>query len=203
MSIDDCVVVGIEGSHGTGKTTLAHSLTAALSAEGVQVGCLGEVVRGSPWFQEALLRGDGRVSSDAFLHLVANQLRLEIEGTQYNRVLVCDRTILSTLGYWELRLNPRHGDERLLEVLQGLAGWHTARYDMLLYCEDYYDLTLGEDPFRGRDAAFREASDESIRSTIERFGTPLEAVPRGLDPQTKTAWARKELLPFIPAPVPR
>lgn len=47
MSMRDCIVIAIEGTHACGKTTLVHALMAHYRAQGVNVACTGEPARSS------------------------------------------------------------------------------------------------------------------------------------------------------------
>jgi len=59
MSVRGCVVVAIEGTHASGKTTLVHALTALYRARGVLVDCTGEPARTSPFIEETVIHGKG------------------------------------------------------------------------------------------------------------------------------------------------
>ena len=59
MSVRGCVLVGIEGTHAAGKTTLVHALTAHYRQRGVLVDCTGEPARTSPFIEETVIHGKG------------------------------------------------------------------------------------------------------------------------------------------------
>jgi uridine kinase len=42
VSVRGCLLVGIDGTHACGKTTLVHALTAHYRERGVLVDCVGE-----------------------------------------------------------------------------------------------------------------------------------------------------------------
>ena len=186
--IGRCKVVAIEGSHGTGKTTLAHGVAATLSAKGYPVTMVGEVVRSSSWFQEALLRGDGTLEVDGFIHLFADQLRQEMEATIQSAFAVLDRTVLSCLGYWNLRVRSPRRTGQIREALEQVARLHAARYDVLVYSRDMYPLEDGQDVFRETDETFRMRSDRAIRACISRIGLRPIDIPRGFGVGEKIEW---------------
>jgi thymidylate kinase len=59
VSLRGCVLVAIEGTHASGKTTLVHALTAHYRARGVLVNCTGEPARTSPFIEEIVVHGKG------------------------------------------------------------------------------------------------------------------------------------------------
>lgn len=87
--------IGILGSHGTGKTTLAYNLAAKHKNEnpGLKVGFLSEVVRMCPFS----INHDSTIASQLWIY--HKQLIEEIELTERSDILICDRTILDNLAY--------------------------------------------------------------------------------------------------------
>jgi thymidylate kinase len=53
----DCVVLAIEGTHASGKTTLAHALTAYYREHGIHVAVVEEPARHSPFIEEIVVHG--------------------------------------------------------------------------------------------------------------------------------------------------
>lgn len=186
--IGRATIIAIEGAHGTGKTTLTYALSASLAAQGHPINVVGEVVRSSPWFQEALLRGDGTVEQHAFVHLFADQLRREIEATLHSTYVVLDRTVFSCLGYWDLRSRGNTSDGSA-ELLETFAAHYSASYDFVIYCHDRYPLERGQDPFRNTDESFRAESDQAIAAVLERNGVSCTSLPTGLTVSQKVSWA--------------
>lgn len=185
----------IEGSHGAGKTTLSYAIAAELASAGHPVRLVGEVVRASPWFQDALLRGDGTVDETAFVHLFADQLRQELEAGRYSTYVVLDRSVLSCLGYWRLRTRGQVS-LAMLEAVEAVAREHCARYNIILYCRDRYPLVQLRDPFRNTDEDFRTRSDEAIQSVVGRIaGGRAKPIPVGLTVADKVQWVLAQLEP--------
>lgn len=189
----DAHVIVIEGSHGTGKTTLSYAVAAALASAGHPVRLVGEVVRASPWFQDALLRGDGTVDELAFVHLFADQLRQELEAGRHATYAVLDRSVLSCLGYWRLRTRGEVSPA-MVQAVEAVAREHCVCYDLIVYCHDRYPLARHGDPFRSTDEDFRTMSHEAIHSVVDRIGgRRAKSLPVGLAVPDKVRWVLDQL----------
>jgi thymidylate kinase len=55
----DCVVLAIEGTHASGKTTLTHALAAYYRERGIHVATVEEPARHSPFIEEIVVHGKG------------------------------------------------------------------------------------------------------------------------------------------------
>ncbi len=61
----DCVVIAVEGTHASGKTTLAHALAAHYRERGIHAATVEEPARHSPFVEEIVVHGKGRPASHA------------------------------------------------------------------------------------------------------------------------------------------
>ena len=89
--------IGIMGTHGTGKTTLAFELALKYKKENpsMNVKMMAEVARKCPYpINEASTQRSQR-------WIWAAQMVAELDGMR-NDILVCDRTILDSLAYSKL-----------------------------------------------------------------------------------------------------
>ena len=89
--------IGILGTHGAGKTTLALALAARIKAArpDLAVEALAETARACP-----LPIGE-HTTADSQRWIFCRQMSAEIETAARCQVLVCDRTILDNLAYAE------------------------------------------------------------------------------------------------------
>ena len=55
----DCIVIAIEGTHASGKTTLTHALAAYYRERGIHVATVEEPARHSPFIEEIVVHGKG------------------------------------------------------------------------------------------------------------------------------------------------
>jgi len=86
--------VAFIGTHGTGKTTLAHELVVKLKKQGIHTEFLEEIARTCPF------PINEEVSEKAQEWIILNQYIREIELDNKYEVLVCDRSILDSYVYY-------------------------------------------------------------------------------------------------------
>lgn len=91
-------VVGIEGTHGSGKSAVAAALVAQLRERGFGPLLLDDAGRMSPLVRDAVSAG-GRLDLMGELSLFGRRVQAEIEGSRDGGIVVCDRTVLAGLGY--------------------------------------------------------------------------------------------------------
>lgn len=155
-------LVALEGIDGTGKSTLARRLAAALRRRGLSVAVRREPAdpRLGRLAQEASVRDPwtGAIYFTVDRHLVQRAVRRELGRHDF---VLCDRSYFSTLAYQGSALPAR--DRARLERLQREA---TVRPDRVLYL----DLSPSE-------ALRRLTSRGSRRAPLERRRT-LERVAR-------------------------
>jgi len=85
--------IALIGTHGTGKTTLAHELTAESKKRGIHTEFLGELARECP------LPINEKQTKEASEWIIYNQHIREIEFTGKCDVLICDRSVLDGYVY--------------------------------------------------------------------------------------------------------
>ncbi len=81
------------GTHGTGKTTLAHELVAGLKRKGFDVDFLEEIARRCP------LQINETATTETQKWILSKQITEELEKSEKCNILVCDRSILDTYSY--------------------------------------------------------------------------------------------------------
>ena len=65
----DCVVIAVEGTHASGKTTLTHALAAHYREQGIHVATVEEPARHSPFVEEIVVAGGGRPLHKGWFYL--------------------------------------------------------------------------------------------------------------------------------------
>lgn len=99
MTVRDCVVVAVEGTHASGKTTLVHALAAHYRARGALVDCAAEPARTSPFIEETVIYGKGAFDLVTEVDLFAAQLTATLRAARHQHLLICDKTIVNVLAY--------------------------------------------------------------------------------------------------------
>lgn len=190
MSIRNCRIIAIEGSHGTGKSTLVHALTAHYKSSNIHAASLAELARESPFVEETVIHKYAEFDLSAELHLFASQIAREQLLARFHQLLICDKTIANVLGYSRIFL-PNDSSAFQIEMLAHLQTFcriYATQYDAVIFVSDVYDLLSTQDPFRPKDIEFQRQADESIKNVCREMNIPLMELPLGLSLAEKVAW---------------
>ena len=144
------------GTHGTGKTTLAHDLVTKLKKQGIDAGFLGEVARECPFS----LNEDTTKKSQIWI--ILSQIIAEMESEERSETLVCDRSVLDGYCYYVNKFGRS-------AALEALVGEHLKTYSKLIRVPIREGL-LQEDKVRSTSVKFQADVDRQFDSLIEFFG---------------------------------
>lgn len=197
MPIEQCRIIGIEGSHGTGKSTLALAVAAECKRRHIHAACLTERARHSPFVEDAVIHKTGKITVHGELHLLASQIEHEHREARYHQVLVCDKTVANVLGYSRLLLDGASSNAtgKLIRALQPFLAEYVKLYESVFFCNDLYDLTTTEDPFRPRDPLFQQEASGAIRQACADLALPLVDIPTGLSHDERVAFVIQRICP--------
>lgn len=149
--------IGIMGTHGTGKTTLAFDLALKYKKENpsMNVKMMAEVARKCPYpINEASTQRSQR-------WIWAAQMVAELEGMK-NDVLVCDRTILDNLAYSKFFGFDHIIDDFLLTSIN----W-TLTYEKIYWLRP--NDICADDKVRSIDINFQKNIDQILAGWIKEF----------------------------------
>ena len=104
----DCVVIAVEGTHASGKTTLTHALAAHYRERGIHVATVEEPARHSPFIEEIVVHGKGQFGG-------VDLAGVNIGGQPVQRYQLADFVRCPLL------ISERQFIERLAELLQSGA----------------------------------------------------------------------------------
>jgi hypothetical protein len=196
MSIGMCQMVGIEGAHGTGKSTLALAVAAECKRRHIHAACLIERARESPFIEDTVIRNLGPVTIYGELHLLGEQIAAEQRLARHHSLVVCDKTVANVLGYARLLLGKQDDPftRELLERLPPMLESYARLYDRVFFLSDFYDLERTHDPFRPSDAAFQLATDEALRVACADLKLKVEFVAPGLEYEAKVRWVVERIV---------
>ena len=178
MSVRGCVLVAIEGTHASGKTTLAHALTAHYRARGVLVDCVPEPARTSPYIEETVIHSKGAFDLATEVDLFAAQTSATLRAARHQHLLICDKTIVNVLAYARLVLtaDPSSVDVAVLDAMAAFCqAWAPITYDVVFYLPDRY--TVPADPLRAKVAHLRAETAEAIRGACAAVGSGADRCP--------------------------
>ncbi len=181
MTIRNCVIAAVEGTQASGKTTLAHALTAHYRAQGMLVDCVAEPARTSPFIEEIVVHGRGKFDLVAEVDLFAAQLSSQLRASRHQELLICDKTIVNVLAYAHLVLHasPDSHEASTLEAMAAFCRAWVHIYDAVFYCPDHF--AQPGDPFRAKVGDLQDSTATAVREACELVRLPLIEVPSGLD----------------------
>ena len=85
----DCVVIAVEGTHASGKTTLTHALAAHYRERGIHVATVEEPARHSPFIEEIVVHGKGQFDLETEVDLFAAQLSAQLRAARQHTMIIC------------------------------------------------------------------------------------------------------------------
>jgi predicted ATPase len=202
MALRDCVVIAMEGTHASGKTTLVHALTAAYRQRGVHVACTEEVARTSPFIEEIVIHDRGTFDLATEVDLFAAQLTSQLRSSRHHALLICDKTVVNVLAYARLVLAALPGtrEAAVVAAMEVFCRAWAPVYDAVFYCPDHFGARQGGDPFRARVLDLQDATDQMLRDACADARVSLVELPRGLtvDERVGRVMATVESLGLLP-----
>lgn len=148
--------IAFVGTHGIGKTTLAHETVVELKKQGVNAEFLGEIVRGCPL---PINEGTSRESQKWIFH---NQIVKELELQEKCDWLVCDRSVLDSYVYY---MN-KFGEDKIWEEL---VKDYLKSYDLIVRVP-INPKFLKDDGVRSTNVEFQKEIDLLMVKMLEKFG---------------------------------
>lgn len=150
------MIVGISGTHGTGKTTfmfkLAHDYKIRYGRS--RLSLVTEVARSCPFN----FFGDGTVSSEeAQLWIFSAQMKAELEA-RGDGITLMDRTIFDTIAY-TMEVN-----QDLAAEMLGMA--RQLHYDIIYFVRPHQDSMLVGDGERSTDKTLQQKIDEHLSQML-------------------------------------
>lgn len=159
-------MIGITGTHSTGKSSFFQEVRKKAEAKGIQVGIVANVASHCQEAGFPILKDH---TFDSTLWIITSVIRAELEcALRYDLVLV-DRPVSDAIGYLEAALDFSNRkitvDER--NYLYTLVRMHSSRYRLLFKTKLDQSIPLGE----GRDPnlEFRAKADEYITRSLSEL----------------------------------
>ncbi|MDL4770701.1 AAA family ATPase [Actinomadura xylanilytica] len=191
MSIRDCTVIAVEGTHATGKTTLVHALTSHYRERGIHVTCTGEPARISPFMEEIVLHHVGTFDVVAELDALGAQLTAQLRAARHHHLLICDKTLINVVAYARMLLPPK--DRDVLEAMTNLCRATSHLYDAVFYPVDTFNPRQHGDRFRDKVADQQDELDELLRAELKAAGLNPIVIPPGRKTAARVEWISARL----------
>ena len=158
--------IGLMGTHGTGKSTLARALFNEQKHITPRITTITEVARLCPYSINQ------HTSQEAQLWIFHTQLARELEAMHQYDFIICDRTILDSLAYAE-----HAGLSDVVDACMPMALNWLERYTQILWFRPVPGR-LVEDGFRDTDPDFQKSIDSILETWIHVYHIPVQEVPR-------------------------
>jgi thymidylate kinase len=188
MTIRDCCVIAVDGTHASGKTTLIHALTAHYRRQGINVAAMGEPARTSPFMEEIVLHNHGDFDLAAEIDVFAAHLQLQLRTARNHQLLIADKTIINVLVYARLLLKPAPGSlaAAVLNALEGFCKAWAPTYDLVFFTHDHYHQPT--DRFRDKVTDLQHTTAATLRHLYDELNVAVLDVPSGLETAQRVAW---------------
>jgi thymidylate kinase len=198
MSLRNCTLVAVDGTHASGKTTLVHALTAHYRQRGVLVDCTAEPARTSPFIEDIVIHGQGDFDLPTEVDLFAAQISATLRAARHQQLLICDKTLVNVLAYARMVLPAPAGSQEaaMLDAMATFCrAWAPTTYDLVLYLPDHYSNL--RDPFRAKVAHLQDETARAVRSAYDDVHVPLLDVPVELDVPERVTWIARRVDPLL------
>lgn len=144
------------GTHGTGKTTLAHDVVVNLKKLGIDADFMNEIARNCPFPLNE------NTTKKSQVWIILNQIVAEMESEDKCGVLICDRSVLDGYCYYVNKFGRS-------PVLENLVKEHLKTYDKLIRVPIRKGF-LVKDKIRSTDEKFQKDIDKQFDKLIKEFG---------------------------------
>lgn len=146
------MIIGISGTHGTGKTTLLYKLAHDLKIRHADksISVISEIARSCPF---PIFTSQSISTELAQIWIFNAQVKKEIEAAYRNDIVITDRTVFDVIAYtMEVNLD-------LATEMMGMA--QRMEYEKIYFVRPTKNLAF-DDGQRSVDMALREKIDQNL-----------------------------------------
>ena len=181
-AVEKPVVMGVVGTHSTGKSTFLARLCSTLRQEGVQVSTVTDLGETAKLQGLPILHNHTWVSTTWF---VTRCISLELEAWPHAEVVLVDRAVPDALGYYLAALDFRgeDPDPETMGPLEQMVRDHSRHYDLLFQTKLDPDIPLGDNKPRDQNAKFRQLADRYVGHVVQKLGLPAAPLYAGRQDQ--------------------
>ncbi|MDD1150256.1 ATP-binding protein [Pseudomonas sp. TNT2022 ID357] len=171
------LVIGIAGTHSTGKSTFCNELRTVLESRGIRVetipsfGALA-VQQGIPLLNQH--------TYDSTMWFIDRTLEAEQVARANAEVVLVDRPVIDAVAYWNAAVEFR-GDEvaaHEVEAIGALMIGHSPNYTTVLATKLDPSIALG--PGRDTDSRYRAAVDAHLHELLNRHSIHHQVISPGV-----------------------
>ncbi|MFD7659962.1 AAA family ATPase [Actinosynnema sp. NPDC059797] len=174
--VEKPVVVGVLGTHSTGKSTFLARLAHELRRAQVQVCTVADLGEQAQRIGLPILRNHTWLSTE---WIIARGISDELSAWAHAEVVLVDRPAADALGYYRAALACRgeRADPEVAARLKRLVRDHSVYYDLLYRTTLDPDIPLGDDKPRDADAEFRHLADRHVAQVLCELELPHRLLP--------------------------
>lgn len=174
--VDRPVVVGVTGTHSTGKSTFLARLAHELRLRELEVCTVADLGEEAKRMGMPILFNHTWAST---LWIITRGISNELEAWPHADVVLVDRPVPDALGYYLAALDYRgqRAQPHELNQLKMLVRDHSRRYDLLLRTTLDPSIPIGDNKTRDDNATFRRLADEHIRLVLDELNLQHEQLP--------------------------
>jgi predicted ATPase len=186
----DCIVLAVEGTHASGKTTLTYALAAYYRERGIHVATVAEPARNSPFVEEVVVHGKGQFDLETEVDLFGAQLSAQLRAARQHTMIITDKTVANVMAYaWlVLQTPPGSREAAVLEAMKSFCKAWAPVYDAVFYCCDRFDQNQEGDPYRAKVLDLQSAADRVVRSTCATVGQRVIDIPPNMSTGERVCW---------------
>jgi predicted ATPase len=191
----DCITIGIEGTHASGKTTLTYALAAHYRERGIHVATVEEPARHSPFIEEIVVHGKGTFDLETEADLFGAMLSAQLRAARQHTMIIADKTIANVPAYARIVLQPRAGtrEATVLDAMTRFCEAWAPVYDAVFYCVDRFSQHQPGDSYRSQVLDLQAAADHAIRSTCATVGQRVIDIPPNMTTGERVEWIARRL----------
>ncbi|WP_253886264.1 AAA family ATPase [Actinokineospora diospyrosa] len=176
MSVERPVMIGVLGTHSTGKSTFLARLAHELRRDDIQVATVSDLGEQAQRIGLPILFNHTYAST---LWFITRGISNELEAWLHADVVLVDRAVPDALGYYRAALAYRGEqlDAATVASLESLVRSHSAHYDLLLRTTLDPGLPLGVNKRRDPNLDFRALADQHVNQVLHDLDLPHELLP--------------------------
>lgn len=173
---DKPLMIGVLGTHSTGKSTFLARLAHDLRRQHIQVATVADLGEQAQRIGLPILHNHTWAST---LWFATRGISYELEAWLHGDVVLVDRPVPDALGYYRAALEYRgeRPDPSTLAYLESLVRGHSVHYDLLFRTTLDPSISLGANKERDEDSKFRSLADHFVGRVLDELDLAHELLP--------------------------